>query len=255
MNNTLQIISVDENTVETEGICCAFSDKKHREGVQLKEDWLKARFTEGLKFKKLNIRGKVFIEYIPAEYAWSPIEAPDYMFIHCFWVSGRYKGQGWGKQLLEECFQDAQGKKGIVVISTKKKMPFTVEKKFYLKYGFEPCDSAPPYFELLVKRFNDDTPLPTFRENAKLAECKNKEGLTFMYTDQCPYLNFWVDQMIGFAARHDLPTQKIRITTRKEAQNTPSAFPMYSLFYQGKFVTHEMMAEKKFEKLLSQLTG
>jgi GNAT superfamily N-acetyltransferase len=255
MTEELKIIDVNAGNLATENVCCGFSDKKHRQGVQDKQDWLMARYAEGLKYKKLNARCKVFIEYIPAEYAWAPIDAPNYLFIHCLWVSGRYKAQGWARKLLEECEQDAQGKHGIVVISTKKKMPFTVEKKFFVKHGFESCDSAPPYWELLMKRFDVNAPAPTFRESARLTACDQAEGFLFMYTDQCPYLDHWVDQMIGFAAARGVPAQKQHITTREEAQNMPSAFPLFSMFYNGQFVGHEMMPEKKFDKLVAKLTA
>ena len=52
------------------------------------------RFAEGFVFKKLDVRGKVFIEYGPAEKAWCPIVADGYMHVDCFWVSGQFKGQG-----------------------------------------------------------------------------------------------------------------------------------------------------------------
>ena len=39
-------------------------------------------------------RGKCFIEYIPAENAWVPIEAAGWLYINCLWVSGDvYKRQ------------------------------------------------------------------------------------------------------------------------------------------------------------------
>ncbi len=257
MDEHCEIIDVNAENLATESVCCGFSDKKHRQGVQDKQDWLMARFVEGLKYKKLNTRCKVFIEYIPAEYAWAPVEAPNYLFIHCFWVSGRYKGHGWARKLLEACEQDAQtqGKHGIAVISTKKKMPFTVEKKFFLKHGFEYGDSAPPYFELLVKRFDKNALLPVFRDSAKIGECKQKEGFFFLYSDQCPYLDHWVDQMMGFAARHAISANKLRLATREEAQNMPTAYPLFSMFYNGQFITHEMMSEKKFDKLVATLTA
>ena len=43
--------------------------------------WLADRFDEGLVFLKSVERGKCFIEYLPAEKAWNPIEAPGYMYI------------------------------------------------------------------------------------------------------------------------------------------------------------------------------
>ena len=46
-----------------------------------KEAWLADRFDEGLVFLKSVERGKCFIEYIPAENAWIPIEADGYMYM------------------------------------------------------------------------------------------------------------------------------------------------------------------------------
>ena len=37
---------------------------------------------------------------------------------------------------------------------------------------------------------------------------------------------------------------------REQARQAPTPFPTYSLFYNGAFVTHEILSEKKFEKLL-----
>lgn len=36
----------------------------------------------------------------------------------------------------------------------------------------------------------------------------------------------------------------------EQAQNVPTPFTTFSLFYQGEFVTHEILSEKKFEKIL-----
>jgi GNAT superfamily N-acetyltransferase len=257
MTTPLDIIDVNAENLAAESVCCGFSDKKHRQGVQDKEAWLRARFAEGLTYKKLNVRCKVFIEYIPAEYAWAPVEAPNYLFIHCLWVSGKYKGQGWSRKLLAACEQDAvaDGKHGLAVISTQKKKPFTVEKKFFLHHGFEVCDCAPPYFELLVKRCQPDAPLPVFRDSARQAACDQKNGFVFMYSDQCPYLDYWVEQMIGFAGQRSIPASKLRLTTRDQARNMPSAYPLFSMFYNGQFITHEMMPEKKFDALIASLAG
>lgn len=59
--------------IETEHLCCAISDKKHEEGVKLKKEWLKERIAERHVFRKLDAKGKVFIEYAPLEKAWVPI--------------------------------------------------------------------------------------------------------------------------------------------------------------------------------------
>ncbi len=87
------------------------------------ETMLMNRMDEGLVFYRLNERAKVFIEYLPAELAWVPIQAPNYMYINCLWVSGKYKNNGHAKQLLDYCKNDAlsRGMDGIVHITGKKK--------------------------------------------------------------------------------------------------------------------------------------
>ena len=109
-----------------------------------KKAWLADRFEEGLVFLKSVERGKCFIEYIPAEYAWNPIEAPGYMYIDCLWVSGSFKGHGYSSDLLSECIGDskAKGKKGLCILAAAKKEPFLADPKFLKYKGFEVCDEA-----------------------------------------------------------------------------------------------------------------
>lgn len=150
----MEIITVTEENLEKEHICCAISSNKDCQ-VIAKKNWLAERFKDGLVFKKGNVRGKCFIEYIPAEAAWVPIEAEGYMYIDCLWVSGQFKGCGYSNLLLEECISDSRekGKKGLVILSSAKKMPYLADPK-YLRYkGFQPADTAEPFFELMYLPF------------------------------------------------------------------------------------------------------
>ena len=70
----MELIKITHGNLEQEHICCAISNNKDIQ-VMTKKAWLKERLDEGLVFLKCNVRGKCFIEYIPAEYAWAPIEA------------------------------------------------------------------------------------------------------------------------------------------------------------------------------------
>ena len=94
---------------EKEHICCAISNNKDVQ-VSSKKAWLAERFDDGLVFLKSVERGKCFIEYIPAENAWVPIEAAGYMYIDCLWVSGSLKGHGYSSDLLRECIRDSKEK-------------------------------------------------------------------------------------------------------------------------------------------------
>ena len=43
----------------------------------------------------------------------------------------------------------------------------------------------------------------------------------------------------------------VHINSKEMAQNNPSPFTTFSLYYNGEFITHEIQSEKKFEKILS----
>ena len=81
----MEYIRVTKENLEKEHICCAISNNKDVQ-VSSKKAWLADRFDEGLVFLKSVERGKCFIEYIPAENAWVPIDADGYMGIpQTFW--------------------------------------------------------------------------------------------------------------------------------------------------------------------------
>ncbi len=249
----MQIVQLTEENILDEHICCAISDKKCRDGYNAKKEWLKKQFKDGYVFKKLNVRGKVFIEYVPAEKGWVPVEAPGYMLINCFWVSGQFKNQGHGKDLYQECVNDAkdQDKNGIVVVVGKKKQPFMSEKKFFQKQGFELCDIAEPYFELWYKPFKKDAPVPKFKEIAKKGECDVKEGLSVYYTNACPFTEYYVNTELARVAKEKGFKLSInKLETREQAQNHFVPHTIYSVFHDGKFVTQHILNERYFERFI-----
>lgn len=247
-----KLITLSSPNIDHEHICCALADKKGQCGVATKKQWLKDRFHEGLVFLKADVRGKVFIEYIPAERAWSPIDAPDYMFINCFWVSGRFQGKGYGKALLTRCIEDskAKGKKGLVVISSNKKRPYLSDKKYLAGFGFRVCDEAPPYFQLLYLNFDEDTQAPKFKEKAKEGVIPNQKGLGIYYTAQCPFSVDYVTIALRTAQDLGVKVMAYQYENCQAAQNAPCAATTYSVFYDGVFITNEILTEKKVKELI-----
>lgn len=250
----MQLIRVTNDNIETEHICCAISNDKDVQVIS-KKSWLKERFDEGLVFLKGDVRGKCFIEYIPAEYAWVPVEAKGYMYINCLWVSGKFKGEGNSNLLLEECIRDSKekGKKGLVTLSAKKKQGFLADKK-YLEYkGFKVIDTAKPYFELMYLPFDEDAEKPCFNVSVKWEEAADiDQGFTLYYTSQCPFTAKYVPILENMSKNKNIDFQSVHIETREQAQNALTPFTAFSLFYNGEFVTHEILSEKKFEKIMAE---
>ena len=73
----ITIINVDENNISKYEPTCFLNPKN--EGYLIKLEWLKKRFSEGMKIKQLYLEkeGKCngFIEYVPGEYAWRAVDA------------------------------------------------------------------------------------------------------------------------------------------------------------------------------------
>ncbi|MDF2989249.1 MAG: acetyltransferase [Eubacterium sp.] len=247
----MDFINVTMDNIDNEDICCANSDKKGDVCAASKKAWLKERFQDGMVFKKLNERGKVFIEYIPAENAWCPISADGYMFIDCFWVSGSFKGKGYASGLLNDCIADskAQGKKGLVVLSAAKKMPFLSDPKFLKYKGFKVADKCEPFYELLYLPFKNTETVPAFKASVKQEVLKDK-GLILYFTNHCPYNARYVPQLENIARERGVKFTAHKITSKAEAQAAPAPFTTYSLFYNGRFVTNEILSEAKFIKFL-----
>ena len=248
----MDYIRVTKDNLESEHICCAISNNKDVQ-VASKKAWLLDRFDEGLVFLKSTERGKCFIEYIPAEFAWNPIDAPGYLYIDCLWVSGSMKGHGYSNDLLNECIRDgkAQGKKGLCILSSAKKKPFLADPKFLKYKGFSVCDEADNGIQLWYLPFSDDGGKPKFRECARHPHV-DEPGYVLYYTNQCPFNGKYVPIVEQAAKAHDIPFRAFRLTSRNEAQSAPTPVTTYALFCDGNYVTNEQMNDAKFLKLAAQ---
>lgn len=128
-----QFINLTIENIDKEHLCCAIADKKHQAGVAVKKNWLKERIAEGHVFRKLDEKGKVFIEYAPLETAWVPVHGDNYLYIYCLWVAGSFKGKGYAKSLIEYCINDAKKKENqvSVFLVPKRKNHIWQTKYFY----------------------------------------------------------------------------------------------------------------------------
>ena len=245
----MEYIRVTKENLEKENICCAISNNKDVQ-VSSKKAWLADRFDEGLVFLKSVESGKCFIEYIPAENAWVPIEADGYMYIDCLWVSGSFKGHGYSTDLLAACIEDSKKKekKGLCILCAAKKKPFLADPKFLKYKGFTVCDEADNGIQLWYLPFEKAVEAPRFKECAKHPHI-DEMGYVLYYTSQCPFNAKYVPIVEHIAKDNGIPFKAIHIESREEAQNAPTPVTNYALFHDGVYVTNEQMNDTKFLKL------
>ena len=248
----MEYIRVTRENLEREHICCAISGSNDVQ-VTSKKAWLAERFDEGLVFLKSTERGKCFIEYLPAENAWNPIEAPGWMYIDCLWVSGALKGHGYSSDLLGECVRDSRqkGKKGLCILSSEKKRPFLADPKYLRHKGFSVCDEADNGIQLWCLPFDETAETPKLRECARHPRTDG-EGFVLYYTDQCPFNAKYVPIVEAAARDRGVQFRAIRLDSREKAQNAPTPVTTYALFRDGEYLTNEQMNDKRFLKLLSR---
>ncbi len=249
----MEYIKLTLENIEKEHICCSISGARDIQVIS-KKQWLRDRIKEGLVFLKADLRGKCFIEYIPAEYAWVPILAEGYMHINCFWVSGSCKGHGYSNELLEYCIEDAKakGKNGLTIISSPKKTPFLSDPKYLMYKGFSVADTADPHFTLMYMPFNQKNKIPQFKSQVKVPAV-DKSGFVLYYTFGCPFTAKYVPLIENVAKARRIPFQSICLDSREAAQNASIAWTNYGLFYNGKYLSNEILSEKKFTVLCDKL--
>ena len=244
-----EYINLTLDNIDSEHICCAIGDPKHQIGVEAKKEWIKKKLGDGHIFRKLNARGKTFIEYEPIETAWVPVEGKNYEYIYCLWVAGSFKGQGIGKELLEYAISDAKDKKksGVCTLVAKKKKPFLGEKTFFEHFGFKVVDSIAD-FELLALSFDNSAP-PKFSDSARKMEIENKD-FTIYYSNECPYVEYEVKELGDYAKSKGIALSFVKIDSLQKAKNAPCVFNNWANFYKGKFISNTILNANAFEKLL-----
>ncbi|RHJ91085.1 N-acetyltransferase [Parabacteroides bouchesdurhonensis] len=239
--NTDFINLTTENLVD-EHLCCIIRSKKPHQGIEAKRQWLDDRLKEGHVFRKLNEKATVFIEYAPLETAWVPITGDNYYYLYCLWVSGSYKGKGYGKLLMEYCLADAHKNKksGICMLGAKKQKSWLSDQSFAKKFGFEVVDTTDNGYELLALSF--DGTIPKFTQNAKKQEIESKE-LTIYYDMQCPYVYQNIEVIKQYCEINMIPVSFIQVDTLQKAKELPCVFNNWSVFYKGKFETVNLLLD------------
>lgn len=244
-------INLTADNLADEHLCCIIRSRKPHQGVEAKRQWLSERLKEGHVFRKLDVKGQVFIEYAPLETAWVPIVGENYYYLYCLWVTGSYKGKGYGKSLMEYCMADARekGKSGICMLGAKKQKAWLSDQSFAKKYGFKVADTTDSGYELLALSF--DGTVPGFAQNVKSPGIESKE-LTIYYDMQCPYVCQNVEMVRQYCEANDVPVSLILVDTLQKAKELPCVFNNWCVFYKGRFETVNLLDEAYLKRILKK---
>lgn len=131
---------------------------------------------------------------------------------------------------------------------------FLSDKAFYLKFGYEICDSSNSFFELLVKRFNPNATMPRFKECVKNGMGENRVGIDIFYTAQCPFTVPYIRFLQPVINESACPVRTHQISSKEETRRHYCPITTYSVFIDGQFYTNEILTPAKLEKLIKETT-
>jgi len=252
----IEIIDTNAETIHLYGMC-GYKNTKI-EGFRKKIEWLKRHYSKGMKYKILysDKDGSVGgVEYIPGEYTWRSVEADGYMVIHCIYIIPRhYKQKGYGTLLLNECLKDAQGRNmhGAAVVT--RNGTWMAGKELFIKNGFEVCDKAPPDFELLMNKFNQNALSPKFTGNWEEKLKMYERGLIIFSSDQCPYAAKAVNEIGDTAEKiFGIVPRIIELETCDEARKSPCAFGTFCIMLNGEVIADHPISKTRFLNIMKAL--
>jgi len=127
------------------------------------------------------------------------------------------------------------------------------DTKWLLRQGFETIEKLNYGISLLALKLNPQATNLKFLESVSSGECPDKEGLVVYYSNRCPFTEYHVyTELTQTAEKKNLPLKIIKLETLAQAQSAPTPATIFSLFYNGKFVTTDISAcmDSRFDKIV-----
>ena len=256
---TAKVCLVDVNAANFDTLpCCGIKCSTHP-GRKQKYRWLQANAKFGLRAKILLAPGgrpSGYIEYLPGEFAWRGVEARGYMFIHCVWIFSRqHQRKGWGSVMIEACLDDAKkaGMGGVAVVA--RDGPWLADRRLFLANGFEPVNSAPPDYQLLVRKLNRAAANPAFKKGWDRRVARYGRGLTIIRSSQCPHIAKFASEIAQTAAEeYHLKPKVVDLGSWQDAQNAPTPYAVFALIYNGRLLADHQISRTRFRNIMDNLT-
>ncbi len=166
----------------------------------------------------------------------------------------KYQNKGYGGLLLQACIKDAKKEKtkGVAVVARQK--PWLANSQIFLKHGFKIIDTAPPDYELLVKKFNKSAPNPKFKNNWDKKLKKYGKSLTIIIANQCPYTIRHANKIVDMARKkYKLKPQIVHIKTYRQAQNAPTPYAVFAVIYNGRLLADHQISSSRFRNIMEKI--
>jgi hypothetical protein len=153
--------------------------------------------------------------------------------------------------MVEACLDDAgkAGMRGAAVMV--RDGPWLADRRLFLASGFEPVDSAPPDYQLLVRNFDRGTANPAFKKDWDRKLGQYSRGLTIIRSSQCPHIAKFAAEIAETAEieYHIKPTV-VDLESWSDARNAPTPYAVFALIYNGRLLADHQISRTRFRNIM-----
>jgi hypothetical protein len=155
--------------------------------------------------------------------------------------------------MLDACAEDAAkaGMKGVAVLA--RQGPWLADARLFLANGFETFDTAPPDYELLVRKLKPSAANPEFRKSGDHVLARYRRGLTIVSSSQCPYAVKFAAEITETArTEYGIEPRLVTLKSWRDAQNAPTPYAVFSIISDGKVVADHQISRTRFRNIMKQ---
>ena len=247
----MEIVTLTPENTSRHGFFCIKNPESP--GFAAKQEWFTKAYEQGLQIQLYySDDGRLagFIEYVPGEFAWRPVEAKDYLFIHCLFIyPNKYRTSGAASALIAESVKYAKSMNLKGVCTLVSDGPWMARAKVFTKNSFQRVASK-GRFELMALKFDPDEVVPELIDWEK--QLSKYKGWHLFYSNQCPWHKKGIQVLEKVAREKNMDLTIHCITSAAKAKKVPSGFGTFALVSNGKLIEDHYISERRFRTILEK---
>jgi hypothetical protein len=138
---------------------------------------------------------------------------------------------------------------GMAVLTSDKS--FMAKKDIFLKNGYR-IVSEDGGEQLMAKQFKAG-PGPAL--NIRRGAPPKYKGLSIVYSRQCPWVARFVEEVKPILEKKKIKPTITELKTAAQAQNAPSVYGVFNLFYDGRLLADRYISTTRFLNILKKEIG
>ena len=132
--------------------------------------------------------------------------------------------------------------------------PWLADRRLFAANGFVPVDSAPPDYQLLVRKIDRGAANPRFKKGWDEKVARYKRGLTIIRSSQCPHIAKFTAEIAQTATEeYKLRPRIIDLGSWREAQDAPTPYAVFALIYNGRLLADHQVSRTRFRNIMKTI--